>query len=53
MMRADHADDQILNSLYAKEHSVRHQTVGSSNQRSWTRPSTEPWFPTTGLMTRN
>jgi len=29
-MRADHTDDQILNSLYAKEHSVRHRTVVSS-----------------------
>jgi len=38
-MRADHPDDQILNSLYAKEHPVRHRTVVSSNQRSRTRPS--------------
>jgi len=48
-MRADHPDDQILNSLYAKEHPVRHRTVVSSNQRSRTNhcPPLWPIFPPT------
>jgi len=38
----------VINYLLG-EYSARHRTVVSSNQWSSTRPSAEPWFPTTAL----